>query len=341
MLISLPPAQPHHQRKLRFPVLPSLPIDHQFDKVSMEVPPIVIAAVAGFVAHCILSPISEVPTIPFLNATGLSEALLLAYLVRSRQPLFEIILLFLLFNTTFWTVLIAVTLFRRLYIHPLRKYPGKKVAALSKFYEAYLNFNGHQGLELKELHQKHGIIIRTGPNEISINDVDALQLLHRKPYVNRGPFYEIAAIMGDFTVFTVRDNNLHKQWRGIWEQAFKTKSLKDYEPRVEKHVQRFVEALDSKSGETIDITESTAKMAFDIMADLGFGIDHSVKGAQGDNSYMVRCARFSPPTSLTQSRTSSTATFASTSPCPPSPTSGPFSLTSRKTPPARTSKQTA
>lgn len=307
----------------------------------MEVPPSVIAAAAGLVGHCILSAINEVPTIPFLNATGFSEAVLLAYLIRSGRNLLEILQSFSLLNAAFWSVLIAVTLLRRLYIHPLRKFPGKKLAALSKLYEAYLNFTGRQGLELKELHQKHGIIIRTGPNEISINDVDVLQLLHRQPYVSRGPFYEIAAMMGEFTVFTVRDNNLHKQWRGIWEQVFKPKALKDYEPRVEKHVLRFVEALDANSAGTVDITESTANMAFDILADLGFGIDHSVKGAQGDNSYMVRSAGFSRPTSLTQSRSSSTGISASASPCPPSPTSGPSSPTSRKTPLVRALEQTA
>lgn len=80
----------------------------------MEVPPSVIAAAAGLVGHCILSAINEVPTIPFLNATGFSEAVLLAYLVRSGQPLLEILQSFSLLNAAFWSVLIAVTLLRRL-----------------------------------------------------------------------------------------------------------------------------------------------------------------------------------------------------------------------------------
>ena len=46
----------------------------------------------------------------------------------------------------------------RLYISPLRKIPGPRLAALSKFYEAYYEIwrQGQFSFKLDELHERYG-----------------------------------------------------------------------------------------------------------------------------------------------------------------------------------------
>lgn len=252
-------------------------------------PPPVVAGVAGLVAQLILHSIEEVPAVPFLEATLISETVLGVYLFKISPSVPSLLLNFTLLNAIFWSVLISITLFRRLFLSPLRHFPGYKLAAASKLYEAHLNWNGRLGPVLKDLHRKHGPVIRTGPNEVSINDIDVLRsdIMGKTPWVNRGPFYAVGAMQGNVTVFSTRDNAEHRRLRGIWNKAFAGDPLKDYEVRVEKHASRFLDVLAENS--KLNITRAINNVSFDIMSDLGFGIDAFEKGAtrQGESSYMA------------------------------------------------------
>lgn len=48
----------------------------------------------------------------------------------------------------------------RLYLHPLAKFPGPKLAAITDYWEFYQDYfreeSGHLFLELDELHQRYG-----------------------------------------------------------------------------------------------------------------------------------------------------------------------------------------
>ncbi|KAI5788576.1 cytochrome P450, partial [Pyronema domesticum] len=72
----------------------------------------------------------------------------------------------------------------------------------------------------------------------------------------------------------------------IWEQAFKTNAVKEYSPRVELHVDRFIENLKATEGKPFDCVPVICNMTFDIMADLGFGKDYGMQLGIGDPSYM-------------------------------------------------------
>ena len=60
---------------------------------------------------------------------------------------------------TFSLYLISLA-FYRLFLHPLAKFPGPKLAALSRFYEAYYDVvqNGQYTFKIAELHKKYGAV---------------------------------------------------------------------------------------------------------------------------------------------------------------------------------------
>ena len=63
------------------------------------------------------------------------------------------------FPLIFSLLLYLTTLaFYRLFLHPLAKFPGPKLAALSRYYEAYhdLVHNGQYTFKIAELHRQYG-----------------------------------------------------------------------------------------------------------------------------------------------------------------------------------------
>ncbi|KAJ5691755.1 hypothetical protein N7462_001178 [Penicillium macrosclerotiorum] len=62
----------------------------------------------------------------------------------------------------------------RLYLHPLSKFPGPKLAALTYWYQTYFDLlkapGGQFMFQYRRLHEQYGPIIRISPNEVHIQD---------------------------------------------------------------------------------------------------------------------------------------------------------------------------
>ncbi|KIK54970.1 hypothetical protein GYMLUDRAFT_144224, partial [Collybiopsis luxurians FD-317 M1] len=56
----------------------------------------------------------------------------------------------------------------RLFFHPLHKFPGPVLAALTSWYEIYRNLvqGGELVSDIKRLHEIYGPVVRTGPNTV-------------------------------------------------------------------------------------------------------------------------------------------------------------------------------
>lgn len=59
---------------------------------------------------------------------------------------------------TIVVVLLGSLVFYRLFQHPLARYPGPKLAAITRWYEGYYDViqNGQYTFKLRELHDKYG-----------------------------------------------------------------------------------------------------------------------------------------------------------------------------------------
>jgi len=164
-----------------------------------------------------LSPIPEVSTVKVVLTYFTTNVALAAYLLTSAPfQLLGLITQFISLNITFIFTAITLTLIRRLYFSPLCKFPGPRLAAASKLWAANEYRLGRHSLTVRELHREYNSdIVRIGPNEVSIRNVDAVEKIYKGKYT-RGTFYEVGAINGEFNLNTTRNNKVHAVWRRIW-----------------------------------------------------------------------------------------------------------------------------
>jgi hypothetical protein len=81
-----------------------------------------------------------------------------------------------------WLVYLAALATYRLYLSPLAKFPGPKLAAVTKWYEFYYEvvLNGQFTFNVQELHKKYGPIVRITPYELHIDDISYWDTLYVK-----------------------------------------------------------------------------------------------------------------------------------------------------------------
>ena len=174
-----------------------------------------VAAVA-IAAQIYLSPIPEVSTIGVLGFYFGANAILFTYLLLCTQKLTSVLTQYFTLNTIFLVTATTLTLIRRLYFSPLSHFPGPKLAAASKLWDANEYRLGRASVTHRSLHDKYGSdVVRIGPNEVSLRNVDAVEKIYRGKYV-RGTFYEMGRLNGEFNLNTGRDYKFHGPWRRIW-----------------------------------------------------------------------------------------------------------------------------
>ncbi|KAF3766843.1 cytochrome P450, partial [Cryphonectria parasitica EP155] len=131
-----------------------------------------------------------------------------------------------------------------LYFHPLARYPGPKLAALS---EAWHNRNmtcGRGCFNVRELHHKHGDVVRLGPNRLSFATPQAYRdiyghVKHGQDRFLKNKWYEL----DEPRIVRVRDPIAHAEQRRALSHAFSARALRDQESVIHRYVDLLMEQL--------------------------------------------------------------------------------------------------
>ncbi|KAK7186865.1 benzoate 4-monooxygenase cytochrome p450 [Paraphaeosphaeria sporulosa] len=164
----------------------------------------------------------------------------------------------------------------RLFFHPLSRYPGSKVAAVSKpWYEWYWNFH-HKGMlvfEIERLHERLGPVVRIGPNDLHINDPEVFREMTKVGcHFTKDPeFYSFITFPG--TSIGEVDPNLHKIRRQVLTPAFSPQRVQYLAPMVKNKVDRLLERFNSFASQSQPVNMFKASKAFtmDIISDIVLG----------------------------------------------------------------------
>ncbi|CAG8226384.1 unnamed protein product [Penicillium salamii] len=167
----------------------------------------------------------------------------------------------------------------RLYLHPLARYPGPRLAAITGWYIAYVAWRGDLHLKSREWHGQYGTIVRYGPNSLMFNSPPAMaEIYSRWANLSKTDGYSTLSISRKTgNTFSLVDKNVHAFYRRVSSQIYSDKSLKEVEPRIIAAIDNFLSILGS-SGESQDGWSSAKDVApicnwltFDIISDMCFG----------------------------------------------------------------------
>ncbi|PSN69578.1 cytochrome P450 [Corynespora cassiicola Philippines] len=180
-----------------------------------------------------------------------------------------------LFATAF--VYFGVHAVYNLFFHPLAKFPGPKLAAISNLWYAYYWTNGRWALALAKAHEKYGDVVRTSPNELSFATAESYRDIYGHASKGRRPFLKsdfYSANGRPISIVSARDPLEHRTQRQSLSAAFSSKALRDQEEVVHKYVDMFIDQigkLGAPDTKGINTTEAFNWLTFDIIGDLTFG----------------------------------------------------------------------
>ncbi|CZT12527.1 related to pisatin demethylase cytochrome P450 [Rhynchosporium graminicola] len=239
------------------------------------------AALLGVVAHLLLFNRIEVDTHPLLLLTTFCLSPVALQYTLSTTRLLSVLL------TTIFTatLFISIAIYRQ-FFHPLRSFPGRRLAKLTQLHS--LTLTARSGLKwhqvVQSLHSQYGDYVRTGPRELSIADPAAMRYIlgyGAKP--GKGPVYDSM----EESVNTTRDRDFHTRRRKVWDSSLKT-LVSTYKPQIEGFTSTFLTRIRSSLNSPFTINDVTIYYSYDVTTQLAFGqAGGFMSGTQSDTAKSV------------------------------------------------------
>nr|ULA45393.1 cytochrome P450 monooxygenase NecB [Nectria sp. HLS206] len=160
----------------------------------------------------------------------------------------------------------------RLFLHPLRNFPGPKAAKWTSLWFSSRLRKADAHRKVLQLHQKYGEFVRVGSSDLSIvHPAGVTAVYGSKSKCVKGAWYDLTHPM--ISLQTTRDKDLHRARRRIWSDAFSDKALSGYEHRMKAYRAKLLGHISHCADTSIpvDVTKWFNFYTFDVMGDLAFG----------------------------------------------------------------------
>ncbi|SCO91339.1 related to Isotrichodermin C-15 hydroxylase [Fusarium oxysporum] len=161
------------------------------------------------------------------------------------------------------------------FLHPLRKYPGPKLWAVSGIPRARMILSGEAHKKILELHQKYGDVVRVSPNELSYVSSEAWKDImgHRKHGQGENGKDPVFWQTQPQSVIAANREN-HGRMRKILSHGFSAQSMLEQQPLIQKYVNLLIQRLHENCDDgqrPLDMVTWYNWTTFDIIGDLTFG----------------------------------------------------------------------
>ncbi|KAI1360188.1 cytochrome P450 [Xylaria arbuscula] len=163
----------------------------------------------------------------------------------------------------------------RVTLHPLAKYPGPKLAAVTRLWHSYHLCAGDIVSVLSRAHETYGPVLRIAPDEVLFTSSRAWDDIYGtrpgKPEMDKDtPLYKSPT--APHSIVTV-DGELHRFYRRLLAKGFSDAALREQEPVIQRNINLMVEKLHEEvaEGRTPEMTAWFNYATFDLIGELAFG----------------------------------------------------------------------
>ncbi|KAK0649948.1 cytochrome P450 [Cercophora newfieldiana] len=144
--------------------------------------------------------------------------------------------------TSLFALYIALKTVYRLFFSPLAGFPGPRLAASTKLFEAYHMIIKDDWLEtLERLHRQHGPVVRIGPAELHFNDHDFCVTHHAQRNLSKCTNYYglLSTLLGG-----ISSPHGHSDRKAIIQPLFSGKTLADFsKTTMDRHIESLHDRL--------------------------------------------------------------------------------------------------
>ncbi|KAF2827792.1 monooxygenase [Ophiobolus disseminans] len=159
------------------------------------------------------------------------------------------------------------------FFHPLRRFPGPRLWALSRIPWCYHQYCGQLHIQLLRLHVQYGHTVRVAPTELSYTDPNAWNDIysHRKDEMPKDPIFRLHTPTGAQNIL-VADRQTHTRQRRLLSHAFSESALREQEPILQLYAKKLLDRLSvqSKRG-PVDMVAWLTFASFDLIGHMSFG----------------------------------------------------------------------
>ncbi|GAW23198.1 hypothetical protein ANO14919_127490 [Xylariales sp. No.14919] len=165
-------------------------------------------------------------------------------------------------------IYLAGVVFYRLTFHPLARFPGPKLAAITRWYEGYYDFilDGQYTFKINDLHKEYGPIIRISPYELHVNDPAFLNTLYNHDVMEKYAWTYDAHTAKGSTAFTV-NHHLHKARRQPLNAIFSKAKVASHQDMIQMYADKLCERISQYVCTTFDLGAASLAFTQDVAND--------------------------------------------------------------------------
>lgn len=179
----------------------------------------------------------------------------------------------------FAALIIAYYVGRTIYnlkFHPLSKYPGPKLAAITDLWWAYASTSGKYPWIIEDVLKQYGDVVRIAPNELVFLTPQAAKDIYLAQEKNLELFVQVgydALDTGDGGISGETNPVRHREIAKKLAPAFSTRNFKVKEGVIQKHINLFIEKMKDigATGQGAELRCWSDWLALDLSADMTYG----------------------------------------------------------------------